>query len=206
MSDEEAFPAVLAHRHWPDYQVRVFGLPGRGLGESWLLLVERRAVDPVPKAVVYGWITDQLPRNYRRRSWQRRSFSDEFLLIEVEGQQLINRGLVPKSLADLPHNDATTAAEVSICLALVRRMQALCATHRVPFYLVAMRHRNDQQASDPLVTEFLASPTSFEPRSLTDERDVSGPYFVHDPHPKPEWHCQVAERIADHVALPNQGN
>lgn len=191
VEDDETFTAVLAREHWPNYRLLNHSFPGWGTTESLVVLQDEVLADPKPAAIVYCWIDNHEKRNWLRQSWHKNklAWGGRMLRWELVDGKLEYLGLTDPAVATADESPETTAKEEALSLALVKRMQALCDEHGVPFYVVAMNQWYSGTAATPdrLAAEGIA---------VIDVRSQPADFFDKDTHPRPQWHRDTAAAIA----------
>ncbi len=187
--DWASYPFRLGRDHWPRYKVANRGYEYAGTILAQRLLSERLQKSPPPAAVLYGWIWDHQNRNLRLAEgadWTAVARFD--LELEPASDEFQFRGQLRKPAESVAPHAAYRLAEV-LSAGLIDQMHRQCQAAGVPFVVCAFRMRSPHPPDR--VIEILAR----RKIPLIDLTDLGG-FYPHDGHPLPQWHRQVAQRLA----------
>lgn len=192
VNDHETFAYLLAQHAWRQVEVRNLSLPGWGTTNACQALEETLSSDDPPDAVLYGWISHHLSRNYLRRSWHHAA-SRWFPFYELVDDDAVYQGI--RSAHDDPtweDGPELREREVQISLAMLRSMHRQCALAGVKFVVLALICTSD----DPVPRQLLGEGEV----PVVDLNSVSSDRYG-EGHPTWRWHRAVARALAGNAVL-----
>lgn len=190
VEDDEAYPALLASKHWPTHHVYNCGVNGTGVGTALLLMEHWLKSRPAPAAALYGWIPNHSVRNQLRGSFHQ-GLGRWFPAFDVQDGQLVRLGPMPHDDAALPDSHALTRKEYELTLVLFEELRGLCQKHDVPLYVLSLETPN-------YVMRRLAE-RGFQVIDVSPAGAEPGSYFPKDRHPTAAWHERAARLIAEKI-------
>ena len=200
VSDEHAYPYILATEHWTDWAIDNRAVSGWGTGQSYLLLRQELAAAERPSMIIYPMIPDHIPRNYTRRSWVEAAAKSDrklphFTLADGEVRHL---GLVDPANS-LPASTEVRATEIALTIAFLREMRRAAAESDVPFVVLLLPQKHSIAWGDatdwpPAVVAAMVE-AGIPMVDLTELRDRVE-FFEQDVHPNPAGQRTLAEAIA----------
>jgi hypothetical protein len=211
VADDEAYPAILGRRYWPEYKVRNAAVSAWGTAQAYLFLEDYLADHEAPVLVLNGWVPCHVDRNYRDKGWL------EFLArsgrknayFELENDRLSFRGLAGPE-EGLPWSPTLRVTAADLSAHLLIGMEECCRQHGSRFVVVLLPGKYTSPEVDALtdrLTDGIAAEVCRKGVECIDLRQwIQGHgqdrlYFAHDPHPRPLWHELVAKSIAEAITL-----
>lgn len=195
--DSETYPGILAKDYWQRFHVKNCALAGKGTTHAYLIAEDLLANPEPPKAILYAYIPDHVPRNSLRESWWRNGFGATVIAhFELRDGRPQYLGLKDKSEATLPDSEELTQQEIDITVALVDEMYRMCQQKDVPFFMVLLNEKHSDPQPDPVIERLteLGVP-------MIDAREASNSFFPDDPHPTKQWHAAIAYFLAQSPEL-----
>ena len=188
VEDHETYTWLLGSEHWPDVKVVNAGVGGWGITQGYLAIDDLLAAGPLPTAIVYQMIPDDIFRSFLRSPVttgvrRRLEFVDgAFVMRDVQP------GLAPAITPELVER------EIGLARDLVLGMQARCAERHVPFGVLLLA---DMGRYPPEFVYVLGEHGVL----LVDLTGLRYQRFEHDYHPNPSDHRRIAEAIAASPAI-----
>jgi hypothetical protein len=182
VEDHETYSWLLGSEHWRDVKVVNAGVGGWGITQGYLAIDDLLASEPLPSAIVYQMIPDDIFRSYLRGSVttgvrRRLEFVDgAFVMREVQpGAPAITPELVER--------------EIRLARDLLLGMQARCAERHVPFAVLLLADRGKYP---PALVYALGEHRV----PLVDLAGIRYERFEHDYHPNAADHRRIADAVA----------
>lgn len=199
VQDDEAFPYVLGKEYCPRYKVCNRASMAYGTGQAYLMVQEELAADPLPKLILYGYLSGHVERNYLDKHWLEMLTASETIEkkkrsnphFEIEGGHPVFKGVVgPED--GLPPSDDLRKKSIEVTNALITGMNQMAREKGVPFLLLIMPNSSD---GDDAVLSVIAAQgvATLDLRHLC----TPGEFLPNDPHPAAPCHAKMAEAIAE---------
>jgi hypothetical protein len=193
VEDDESYPAVL-QRAWPALRVVNAATNAWGTAHALLALEDELEASNGIALVVYGFITHHLMRNHRSARWLRQL--DEMQerrnpFFEIDGDELVFRGLADPIRDALPDDRDQRAREVRMTERLLVEMARLCAARDIRFVVVQLPEVTGGRAVGVL-ERAVGRDAVIDLASRLRSPDFR---FTHDIHITPAGHLAVAEAL-----------
>jgi lysophospholipase L1-like esterase len=194
VEDAEPFPSRL-QEHFPDLKIVNGGVSAWSTGQALLALRQYLAEYRDIKLVVYQFITADLERNYRRRSWLdhiARSRGLRVPFFDLEGDRLVFRGLADPVRDGLPPNASLAVKERVITSRMLIEMDELCRAAAIPFVVVYLPDETQGDFRQEVV-EVIGAERLYDLRAVLDYNAVR--FGILDGHPSAQGHRLIADAL-----------
>ncbi len=195
VEDAESFPSRLQER-FPNLKIVNGGVSAWGTGQALLALRQYLAEYTDLKLVVYQFITADLERNYRRKSWLdhiARSRGLRVPFFDLEGGRLEYRGLADPVRDGLPPSASLVDKEKEITLRMLVEMDTLCRVAAIPFVVVYLPDETQGDFHNEIV-EVIGVERLYDLRAVLDYDAVR--FGILDGHPSAQGHRLIADTLA----------
>ena len=199
VEDDQSYPAVLAHRYWPNVKVKNCSVGGWGTAQAYLKLEDELASGPAPDIVLYGWTPDHVRRNYIRRRWvaQMAAYGRRHPWFDLVNGTLVYRGTIGVE-DSVPASPRTNRKAVQITIRLITGMHDMARATGARFALVNMGGSRFGKTDAPQLgfEQKILAAVRKHGVVILDAREARGMPLPFDYHPDAGWHAEVAAILA----------
>lgn len=183
VEDHETYSWLLGSEHWRGAKVVNAGVGGWGITQGYLAIDDLLSAQPLPTAIVYQMIPDDIFRSYLRSPVttgvrRRLEFVDGAFVVRD-----VQPGAAPAITPELVEREIRLARD------LLLGMQARCAQRHVPFGVLLLADRG--RYPPELVYALGAHRVP-----LVDLTGILYERFEHDYHPNAADHRRIADAVA----------
>ena len=202
VSDQEAYPAILATEYWKKWDVQNSAVIGWSTTQAYMMLSRALKSDSPPSLVIYGMTPHHLDGNYLRRTWLASHTGNgrKQPYFELMNGELEFQGTVGLS-SGIDVGPKLRKKEHEITSAYLKAMQKLCAEKNVPFIVILLPPWDRY----PLPVMNTLQKSNFLLLDLT-EMEYDAPDPDKENHLKPMFHRRLATAIANSFVSKMLGN